>query len=1515
MATNVEQDIAKIKQVVAELNRELKATTDEAKLGNLTASIEKLNTIAEKLRNNIALTAKEFRNLERVLKTNAAPQAAPQSSSANLAALDAKRQALLLEQERLRKSGQTTVNTQTASYSTIYPPGVEDRINKITAAVIRLNEAEAKLRGGRINDSVAVVPPGATVINRPAGAQTPGYIKAEEALFGGAGTDAKAEAEKQKHLKALERKRIAEEKAAFEAERRAKVLSDPRYRQALEQAGKLGLGIENLSKIEDRGGGIQQLLFRGQQGGINQNFRTYVDPTGKSTPGLSSQFRTFGSDILRDIGQFTKWSIAVAAVYTPIQKLGELLTNMVDIQSRLADATIAANIPFERSGEIFDEAYQAAQRAGEGIAGVVDAYSQAYRAAGRYEDQQERNQKTTDLLNSSLILSKLSTLEQAEAIDTLSAALLQSEMELDQGEVLLNKWVRVSQIANVEIAALATGVAVLGDSAEAAGLDIDHLNGLIAVLSEQSISGSKEAANTAKALIGAYQGDKAEATLTKYGFALRKTNGEVRDFLDVYRELATAREQGLLSEANVSEIATALGGGGSRRAKDVAALINSQDRLNKIAKESSLIAGDSTLAQDSLSKKLETVETASTRLSNSFMSLAQTLGNEGGLLDTFTDLLNLLNTLVTGFDKLFESLGRAGPILTTALAGMFALSRISPSRTLTMMAGLGANITSGATYGGGQFIPGGGRAPAGGLVIPPGVTSNYGGGIAGIGRGMMTDVMLMAGGYRNAGAWRGGGLLGLLGVGASAISNVRQGEGDRAAGNAIGGVIGGAIGAYLGGPAGLAIGANIGSAVGDSFVSSVLEFEPEFEKFFNKFLVDGGPSEAGTALDSETRRNTLSQQALESSGYGPLELAFDEFLVKTDDFFGDILGDWARVLPNIDRENFSKESLIYANISPEMRKKLQNELEIEQARSGKANVYLQPEFEEDRKRLQQEAIRERERQLNRLSAGEISSGEFGKITERLAGFPAVAIRGMEAFGEEFISASKDIEDATDAYEAFLFITTYGAQEQIDIIGKYATDIEYLGKLIDGFNNDLVGTKAELSIGDIDIESKKQLEDLKNSLKLEAGTAISTIAAQIRLQQTRLPNIVGSATEATPQTDIDLIKQQAKELQDQFYTDMDLSTDAIEYLTENLEDFAVLVGDAADNHFQTISGIDQKFWDAAQKLLAEQNKLASDNKLGLQQFDVDRATLERLAGQSIALGSSWAEKFNYDFKPEDQIAISQEGIVKPLHADFRILALLLEKIVDQNQKQLDGQYNIPEGATFWVPLTAAYYRNTGNNGDTDISKWLSELDTESLDTAGNELQAAAQSLMDAAGAQKDAFITDAVGGPLVKKPFFAGEYDYPAQPKEPEKPFFSGGMQDVYDTINRLLDFEPKLDDKEKVYQSFRSKEQEYYPTKEPADTGLETSAITSFFNSLREFLTGLGFRSTNVDPAKINSLPAQTSAQNVPVQQTRLDLKMENTTNLIVDGRVLASIVKPFLANDLIRTEASQGTISKRYII
>jgi TP901 family phage tail tape measure protein len=1341
-----------------------------------------------------------------------------------------------------------------------------ERLNKLLVERNRLRQ------GGSTTGTTIHTPAGpapSPTIEPPAGVQNISYrTKADRAA--------------DRELRAKERAAVAEEKRAKKAEEAAakeaelvslrnKVETEAVYRNALQQAQARGLGSQDLQRVIDRGGGIQNLKFaRTDASGIEKQFNPYVNTkTGSSTPGLSSQFRTFGSDILRDIGQFTKWSIAIAAVYTPLQKLGELMTIMVDNESRLADATIAANVPFSKSGQIFDTVAVSANKAGESINTTIDAYTQAIRAAGRYNDEGTKQVAAVKLLDDSLILSKLSTLDQAGAIDTLSAALLQSDRSLVQGEELLNKWVRVSQIANVDITALATGVAVLGDSAETVGLSIDQLNGLIAVLSEQSISGAKEAANTAKALVGAYQSDKAEAALNKYGIALRKTNGEVRGFLEIYQELAKLRQEGVLSESAVSEIALALGGGGVRRAKDASALINSTDRLNKIAAESAKITGADSLAKDALSKKLETVQTANTRLANSFQELAQTLGTDGGLLDDFKVLVNLLTSVTKASGDLFSLLGRSGPLLATFVAGMVALQATSGSTKATLLAQLGTgNQFKGFLGGSAQF----GGPPTGG-------------------KGILADILQMN--------TRGGLLLGGAGTALQAGTNLAAGKNENALGNVAGGIVGGIAGS-LGGPVGIAIGANIGSAVGDAFVTAVDKHSEQLADYFLPKTADKGKV---TPAGEQTYRGKSTQELLDTA-YNSLGFfgKIQSYLKSTTTILGG---------KTIAPEYQNKESAgmdILKTKNPALYKELFRQFQSQQAQlsaqTAISNIGTGGNTEALRKQLEQQGTQARQYQLGQLATGKITSAEFGRVSNQISGFPAASIKSVTAFGDEVTKVNRDIQNTTEAYNAFLYIAQYGTQDQINLISQYSDDIltlqSYLKKLKE--EPALVGAKVQLSFGDITIESPEQLAKLISDLQKQGSTALGVTLQQTQASQSqavKLPTLVGDYNKPLTGKSQDIVVQKGLAIQEKYLVETGKTADEIAKFKAGIEAFYATVTRNGSTQFEAVDGLTQQFYDLGKAAAEAAGELENINQpIGFQKFDVGMPQLTQLAQQSLQIGQGWQKKFNYDYKPEDQIAIDNQGIVQPLHADFKILALLLEKLNEKAQKQLDGQYNIPEGATFWVPLTAAYYRNkdTGAGGANDL---LAGLDLKDNTGATDQNTQALRDL--------------------------TNKYQQGDQVKREYAPdYYRRSFDDRFDKMNPLkTTFHPISERtaalKDEVYSSTSAQK---LPGGTPTfnQTGMAQllTELKNLFSNLFTNTSGSQIRPGGLGGGGGSAGGAYKGASTTQVNTnptTKLDLRLSSNVNLMVDGRVLATTLQSYLASELLRTESSQGTITKKFII
>src|SRR4030067_2886555 len=159
-------------------------------------------------------------------------------------------------------------------------------------------------------------------------------------------------------------------------------------------------------------------------------------------------------------------------------------------------------------------------------------------------------------------------------MDTLIGALRQSGLSLDQGVVLLDKWVKVSRFASVGIDTLAESFAITAAAASSAGVDVDELNGIIALLAESTTLSATEAGNAVRAFIGGFTTDTAIKELGALGVAVIDVNGDARGFLDVIKQINAMWEAGIISDTQLAKVDKAMAGGVRREAQIITGVKN-----------------------------------------------------------------------------------------------------------------------------------------------------------------------------------------------------------------------------------------------------------------------------------------------------------------------------------------------------------------------------------------------------------------------------------------------------------------------------------------------------------------------------------------------------------------------------------------------------------------------------------------------------------------------------------------------------------------------------------------------------------------------------------------------------------------------------------------------------------------------------------------------------------------------------------------------------------------------------
>jgi TP901 family phage tail tape measure protein len=1068
-------------------------------------------------------------------------------------------------------------------------------------------------------------------------------------------------------------------------------------------AGKAGFSASDIKSVTQYANAYTQVQFAAEgANGVMRKLVLTTDRAGNVMTSTQKQFRTFFGAIRRNVTEMIKWSAATLVVWGAIRKLGELLEIAIENESRLADIAVILGEEHADLTEVFNSAAEAAAATGESIDGVLDGYVQAFRATGNIADQTERAAQAQQLLTDALILSKLSALTTAQSMDVLSGALRQAGLDLDEGAVLLDKWVAVSRVANVGIETLAESFAITATSASNAGLEWDELNGIIATLAESTTLSATESGNAIRAFISGFTTDTAVKELTKYGIAVTDSTGETRGFLDVMKEISALFEQGIITESELNKISRAIGGG-ARREAQVATTIKNLGRAQEVAEVSARANGD---AQRALSIQLDTVQTAITKLNNAFQKLARTMGSDGGVLDVAGGVLNIFVKLVDATSALVKNLGDMTPIL----AGMAVLFAATSKETRGLFAtnivgGIGSFLNRGT--GGGMLSVEDQRLQAGvagGFVAPTGYRQGLG--------GRVSQRLLGPGFGRNAGSLLGQGLAGGF-TAISAIQDLRQGNQAGAAGSIAGGIIGGLI------SGGHPIGIVIGTAAGEAFANGMVNYKTEFSNFFRDIFGEAIPDPDDP--DAPSPEALAQQDIFEQFGFG--SEALGKFFAKGLAIAGNIGYEGGRVIgratgglgiggyqfdPTAPKAEIDPLQIALAGTlgtdAADQIFKLQEELEAQRGFEAEAQPgAFKFSIVEEQKRLLEEyadTLSDIERQqadVFRAGAitGDVSDKQLKEALDQIPNLQSILTRYEAAFGDELRNIDEQILDVTDSFEFWTDIVLSSSTEQVAHLNTLANEIAAISNAIE-----LARQKGgKVIVGDKEY-SETEAQERRRFLERQA---VATSQAQRRAalqERIVLPTVVDLDIN---EEDIPALLARMEEIQDKMFEEWwsegllkDFSESDIE---ETLAPFMIAAG--KDGGQKYVEGFQQSVAGMAFEELVEEGAITpveEETRRGLQTFDIPSGQLPAVMARYQELLDITAQA-GYVPDEETFAGLFTDFIAMPITADLTLLNIAMQELIDVNKDQLDGIYNLPTDASFYVPFSgySLGFVNQGGGG--------------------------------------------------------------------------------------------------------------------------------------------------------------------------------------------------------------------------
>lgn len=1298
-------------------------------------------------------------------------------------------------------------------------------------------------------------------------------------------------------------------------------LTDPsRKMSVLKRAG--GYKDYKLS-FEDEFGTIQKAEY------AVDKYHNIIDRSRRST-------MNFTDSIKRNMGEFFKWSLALSIVYAPLQKLGELYTAMITNQTKLAQTIVTLGVTQASTSKIFEDAATIAAATGTTVEGVLEGYNLAFRATADVTDQAEKFAVANKLMNDSITLSKLGMISQADATDVLVAALKQSDMKLSDGSILLDKWVTVSRNANVDVNTLATSFAIVGEAAANAGLDVDELNGIIATVAAKTITSAKETGNAVRALVSGYSTDASAKELMKFGIAVTDVQGKARGMMDVFTDIKASVQSGLISKTQLNDIALTIGGGNRRQAQAVLSIMGVQESQNVAQVSKNFEQG---AAQKALDIITETIQVKLNTVNVEFTRLAQVLGTEGGILSSLSSLIDLFTVFAKGLTTITSTLGNASTVLLAMGIGKLALGKGQFGGALSEKV---FNVVEKASYPlirmGAEQLPGAASMSAAQITAASRTTS----------RELATNASL--------GMMRWAPLIGAV-IGAGFTTYLRgQESGLDDAGKVIqGSVIGGLAGALasvFAGPAApavlpwaIAIGTTIGSAFGEAAAQESeklrktaqaglqgeipIKGQPNYYQYYTNPVTETKPIITG-------QEKNLAAMAAFGPGYvNRTEEQLKAGTSYTEEVITKLIKEYETWMQKPENAAANKNLMLSFKQAAEA-------LAIAPVnKSGNKEIRWGEAFKTEVKPY-----------MNTQLSGGMWANYGGMATPQVIGQIPITTQ------EEWNIAVEKLNKQTEPIKYSNYqkkINEFGKMNQIIYEEIFNTQMEWIKDQYDLGNitarvvkESREAARASLSFvsevgaafkfdpsalngpNGLNIKNTKDLMEILTKINVRGSederTMITQLAATLKYRTVRMEQNVTKIDEEE-WVDTGAINESTKKpimekLSDYKKATEDFQTDFIELLINTFKDIVNRTPVAPEMDFskegyskETIGTIFEdtkksvqtqyesmiaagepeqaaaflnmnkksEFWviykDGTRELykgvlpeqMQEQVSVAKTSGLlkptTLTNWGITKAQYETNFERTYAQIANEIKTVNpqFNFQDESMLVYTKDNqLIEVSHKDSRVISETLKRIEELEQKQLDGMFNLPEGASFYIPYQAARMHK----------------DTESVVTSSQAMTGAdsAFNAMMQKFREWEAYI-ESLKTPLVSpmQAFHETEakyLSYQFETPEWKKEEYRTGEEDKRSEFSKY-----------KIYDIEGLEERDPYINKTAPSIDYESMGILgSAIFSLNNILSSLNSRTVPTSQEAINKTTTQ-----------KFDFSIDNRVQLVVNGRVLAEVIKPYL--------------------
>ena len=260
---------------------------------------------------------------------------------------------------------------------------------------------------------------------------------------------------------------------------------------------------------------------------LSLNDKGFSQPLGRITGNLDEFQKSLDASVARTLA----FGASVAVLNSVSQAFKVMVNSAVEVEKSLADINVILNLTSQNLAKFSSDLFQVAKNTGQAFETVSEAAVELSRQGLGAEE-------TIVRINDAMVLTRLSGMEAAKSVETLTAAVNSFGSTALTTTELVNKLATVDAAFAVSTEDLANALARAGSTAQGAKVNLDEL--LAAVTSVQQITarGGSVIGNAFKSIFTRIQRSGVREALEEIGVATTDAAGNIRGALDIISDYA-----------------------------------------------------------------------------------------------------------------------------------------------------------------------------------------------------------------------------------------------------------------------------------------------------------------------------------------------------------------------------------------------------------------------------------------------------------------------------------------------------------------------------------------------------------------------------------------------------------------------------------------------------------------------------------------------------------------------------------------------------------------------------------------------------------------------------------------------------------------------------------------------------------------------------------------------------------------------------------------------------------------